>query len=80
MAKAVSSPTKASTVASLSIPHVSSPPIAPPELEAPGFTEARDSYGNLIMNVLDTLEVSEPPPPPAQEPSLPALELKASTV
>lgn len=30
---------KSSNVASLSIPHVSSPPVAPPELEAPGFKE-----------------------------------------
>ncbi|CAE7582953.1 rlmJ [Symbiodinium natans] len=53
------SPTKSSNIASLSIPHVSSPPVAPPELEAPGFQEV------------------SAPPPPSQEPSLPALEKDA---
>ncbi|OLP82755.1 Ribosomal RNA large subunit methyltransferase J [Symbiodinium microadriaticum] len=37
--QAVSGTPKSSNVASLSIPHVSSPPVAPPELEAPGFKE-----------------------------------------
>ncbi|CAE7773707.1 rlmJ [Symbiodinium sp. CCMP2456] len=37
--QAVSGTPKSSKIASLSIPHVSSPPVAPPELEAPGFKE-----------------------------------------